>query len=150
MVDRPQSEPLQAHLKQLQQVMNDAVPFHRLLGLQVTELDRGHATLELPFRTELIGDAERPSLHGGVISVLADSCAGTAVWTCIGPQDRCSTIDLRVDYLRPGKSEDLRAEGEVLRVGNRVGVANVRVFHPSEPNVLVAEAKGVYSIRREP
>ena len=59
-----------------------------------------------------------------------------------------STIDLRVDYLRRGRPEELRCRGEVLRVGNRVGVAQMVLFHPSTPDEIIAEAKGVYSLRR--
>ena len=45
-------------------------------------------------------------------------------------------------------AEALHATGVVLRVGNRVGVATISLFHPSAPDELVAEAKGVYSVKR--
>ena len=67
--------------------------------------------LQLPYRAELIGDASRPALHGGVISTLIDVAGGFAVWTQLaGVEDRVSTIDLRVDYLAPGAPEALVAE----------------------------------------
>jgi uncharacterized protein (TIGR00369 family) len=135
-------------LEELRELMLRRIPFNSVLGIQIVELSPGRATLAIPFRPELVGDPVRPALHGGVISALADTCGGCTVWSAVGDGDRVSTIDLRVDYLRPGKLEDLHATGVVLRVGNRVGVTTISLFHPSQPDELVAEAKGVYSVKR--
>jgi acyl-coenzyme A thioesterase PaaI-like protein len=67
----------------------------------------------------------------------------------IDVKDRCSTIDLRVDYLRPGRvNTPLVGEAEIIRIGNRVAVANVILFHDDARSHPVAAAKGVYSIKR--
>src|SRR5689334_3169644 len=88
----------------LKAVAEQYIPFNRFLGVEATHLERGRARMEIPFREELIGDWMRPALHGGVISMLADTAGGIAVWTALeNPISRVSTIDLRVDYLRPGK-----------------------------------------------
>jgi len=69
------------------------------------------------------------------------------VWTCLeDDRARVSTIDLRVDYLRPAKLEPVIAEAKVVRVGNRVGVADVRLFQPSDESATIATGKGVYNI----
>ena len=128
--------------------MEQQIPFNRYLGLQVLDLQPGKAQLVVPFREQLIGDPFRPALHGGVISALVDTCGGAAVWTYVESNDRLSTVDLRVDYLRPGPLEDIVCEGRVLRMGNRVGVADMRVFSPKQPDVIIASGKGVYSVRR--
>src|SRR5260221_12499699 len=85
--------------------MAEQIPFNSYLGLQVDLLEASRAVLSLPFRREFIGDPFRPALHGGVISTLIDTCGGAAVWTTVSPTDRISTIDLPVDYLRPGRPE---------------------------------------------
>lgn len=140
--------PPEARLAELRALFLEKIPFNRVLGIDIVELTPGRALFSVPFRPELVGDPVRPALHGGVLSAVADTCGGCAVWSAIGDEDRVSTIDLRVDYLRPGRLEELRCEGEVLRVGNRVGVAKICLFHPSRPDDLVAEAKGVYSVKR--
>ncbi len=123
------------------------VPFNAFLGVRVTGLRAGKARFEVPWRAEFIGDPVRPAMHGGVISAVADACGGFAVWSELEPvRHRVSTIDLRVDYLRPGQPETLVAEATVLRVGGHVGVADVRLFHPSGPEQTIATAKGVYAI----
>lgn len=142
------SAPVQPRLTELRELFLEEIPFNRILGIEILELEPGHAVLAVPFRPELVGDPVRPALHGGVISALADTCGGCAVWSAVGEEDRVSTVDLRVDYLRPGRLEELRCAGDVLRVGNRVGVANMSLFHPSRPDAPVAEAKGVYSVKR--
>ena len=135
-------------LDEIRDLFLNKIPFNRVLGIEILELSPGKALFSVPFRSQLIGDPIREALHGGVISAVADTCGGCAVWSAVRDEDRVSTIDLRVDYLRPGRPEELRCRGEVLRLGNRVGVAHMSLFHPSSPDECVAEAKGVYSVRR--
>lgn len=129
--------------------IEELVPFNKFLGVKITKVEEGFMRLELPFRPEFIGDASRPALHGGVISTLVDTCGGFAVWTKISIEDRVSTIDLRVDYLSPGAPETLIAEAQVVRVGNRVAVTDIRCFQPSDPARTVATGKAVYNIKRK-
>jgi uncharacterized protein (TIGR00369 family) len=133
---------------ELLQFFKDFIPFNRFLGIQLTDAKDGWVRLELPFRPEFVGDASRPALHGGVISTLIDTCGGFAVFTSIPFGEKVSTIDLRVDYLSPGREETLCAEGQVVRVGNRVGVVDIKCFHPSTPDKMVATGKAVYNIKR--
>src|SRR5689334_5867434 len=76
----------------LRQVSEEFIPFNKLLGIQVTALERGRAVFEIPFREELVGDPIKRVLHGGVISALADTAGGTAVWSAVmNPECRVST-----------------------------------------------------------
>lgn len=131
----------------LKQVMEAHIPFNKFLGIRLADVDKGRVRMEIPFREELVGDPLRPALHGGVISTLADTCGGAAVWSAVeDPRARVQTIDLRLDYLRPGRLETLIAEANVVRLGRRLGVVDVRLFHPSAPEATVATGKGVYNV----
>jgi uncharacterized protein (TIGR00369 family) len=131
----------------LRQVMEELIPFNRYLGVRVGVAREGFARLEVPFRDELVGDPMRPALHGGVISALADAAGGAAVWLGIDDElARISTIDLRIDYLRPARLVTIVAEANVVRLGNRVGVADVRLFNEDAEDVTIATGKGVYNI----
>jgi uncharacterized protein (TIGR00369 family) len=131
----------------LRQMMEELIPFNRFLGIRVLEVTEGGARLSLPFRPELVGDPLRPALHGGVISTLADVAGGMAMWADIeDPMARVATIDLRVDYLRPARLETLDARAHVVRQGNRVGVVDVVIFHPSTATETIATGKAVYNI----
>lgn len=135
------------HPDVLKQVMEELIPFNRYLGVKVSGVGKGFARLEVPFRDELVGDPMRPALHGGVLSALADAAGGGAVWTGIEDERaRVSTIDLRIDYLRPARLVTVIAEATVVRLGNRVGVADVRLFHPDAEADTIATGKGVYNI----
>jgi uncharacterized protein (TIGR00369 family) len=131
------------------QMVEQFIPFNRFLGIKIDATGEGYCRLYLPFREDFIGDALRPALHGGVISTLVDTCGGFAVWTLLSLEDRVSTIDLRVDYLAPGQSEALLAEAKVVRVGNRVGVVDVRCYQHSNPDKTIATGKAVYNIKRK-
>ncbi len=124
------------------------VPFVRFLGMRFLSLESGTAVMEIPFREELVGNPELPALHGGVVSSLLDTCGGAAVWSLLGRNDRVSTVDLRVDYLRPARTETLRARAAVVRLGNRVGVVELRAYHPDDEERPVAVGTGVYNVRR--
>ena len=129
------------------QIMNEMVPLHRFLGLRVEEAREGYARCVVPFRDEFIGDPTRPALHGGIAATLADTAGGIAVWTAVQAADsRVSTLDLRVDYLARGRPEDLVAEATLLRVGSKHGVADIKLYHPSDPTDLVAIARAVYNV----
>jgi uncharacterized protein (TIGR00369 family) len=132
----------------LTRILEEFIPFNRFLGVRTLELGDGLARLELPFRPELVGNPLRQALHGGVVSMLLDSTGGAAVWTQIRRDDLPSTIDLRIDYLRPARAEALIGQGRVVRLGNRVGVVELRAYHHGDEARPVAAGMGVYSIRR--
>ncbi len=126
----------------------DMIPFNAVLGIRIDALSDGFCRMSIPFRDELIGDPVRPALHGGVLSAAIDTCGGAAIWTQIDKGDAISTVDLRVDYLRPGQPREFVVEGRVLRLGNRVGVAEMIAYHPGGEGEPIASGKGVYNVRR--
>jgi uncharacterized protein (TIGR00369 family) len=129
-------------------IMEEAIPFNRLLGIRGESAGQGRGVLVLPVRPEFVGDPRRPALHGGVVSALIDTAGGVAAWTALGAQETISTVDLRVDFLEPaGLSGPLRAEAELVRKGNRV--CHVRIAVTQE-GLLVAEGRAVYNIHRRP
>ncbi len=131
----------------LRQVVEEFIPFNKHIGVKLIAVSRGNVRLEVPFREHLIGDPMRRAIHGGVMATLADASCGAALWSHYeDPRTRISTIDLRIDYLRPGRQETLAAEATVVRGGRRVGVVDVRLFHPSAPLETIATGKGVFNV----
>lgn len=138
--------------------MEERIPFNRLLGMRVDLLQRGECVVRIPWTDALIGDPSRPAVHGGVISSLADTAGGAACYSMFSsPEDRASTVDLRVDYLRPGPSLDLCCHAKTIRMGNRVAVARMEVFAGSVPDLArrqsgeaepIATAQAVYNVVR--
>jgi uncharacterized protein (TIGR00369 family) len=143
---------------ELARFMEEDIPFNRLLGMRVDLLRRGECVLRIPWSDSLIGDASRPAIHGGVISSLADTAGGATCFSMLTKrEDRVSTVDLRVDYLRPGPSMDLCCHAKTIRMGNRVAVARMEVFAGSVPILAqpkrsetepIATAQAVYNVVR--
>lgn len=136
-----------SHRERFTRFIEQGIPFNRLLGIRVVLLERGHAVCEVPFRRELIGDIFRPAIHGGVVSTLIDATGGVAGFSLIDTMDRISTVDMRVDYLRPGLEDTLIADAEVVRMGNRVCVVHV-VVHQGDTSKPIADGRCVYNVRR--
>src|SRR6266508_2772514 len=84
-------------------VMEEHVPFNRLLGIKGESAGHGRAVLVLPVRPDFVGDFRRPALHGGVLSSVIDAAVGMAAWSARPPCESVSTVDLRVDYLEPAE-----------------------------------------------
>ena len=137
----------------IREFFDHRLAFDRHLGIVVAELNSGWALMRLPFRPELLGDPFRPALHGGVISTMVDVAAGAAALTTLPFGSRCSTVDLRVDYLLPGQECDIWAEGTVLRSGSSVAVINVEITQrpdPAQESLRIATGRAVYSLKPAP
>jgi len=132
----------------IEQFIETGFPFHKFLGVKVDKIEEDCVRLYIPFKEELIGHAGSAMIHGGVISTLADICAGFAVWTRCERNDFVTTITLSVDYLRPAAACALYAEAKVRLLGNKVGNSHVVIWSEKEPDVHVAEGRGVYNIKR--
>lgn len=138
-------------------IFEDKIPFNRVLGLQIESLDFDHASLKFEMRKELIGNYYVGSLHGGVVSATLDVTGGLVAFLGVIKKmrgkptqqtmdrfARLGTIDLRVDYLRPGLGEHFLATGYILRIGNRVAVTRMEL-HNDEKR-LIAVGTGAYQV----
>ena len=129
-------------------LMEQEVPFNRYLGFKVLDVHEGYVKTLIPYRPEFIGDSRRPALHGGFLAAVVDACGGLAVWTNFNIGDLISTVDMRVDYLRPGPDRDIIAESNVVRTGNRVSVVNTVIHTADDPQEVLAEGRAVYNTRK--
>lgn len=149
-----------SHLDEILATIHDVVekiPFNQVLGLTVESLDLDRPSVKLAMREELIGNFIRGSLHGGVISSTLDFMGGLVAFlgvlkTLDGQPApamaarfaKIGTIDLRIDYLRPGLGQSFVATGYVLRTGNKVAVTRMELHN--EQRELIAVGTGAYMI----
>jgi uncharacterized protein (TIGR00369 family) len=117
----------------------EEMPFADLLGIELTEIDDGHAEGHIEMREDLSWNEERVMAHGGVTFTLADTVGGAALVSLV--DQPVPTIDMRIDYFEAGTG-DLYAEADVARLGGDVGVVDVDVS--SEDDAHLASARGVY------
>ena len=81
--------------------MRSAVPHNDALGLEVVDIGDGEIWMKLPWAERLVGDPSTGVLHGGAVSSLMDAAAGFAVMVKLQKRLSITTLDLRIDYLKP-------------------------------------------------
>jgi uncharacterized protein (TIGR00369 family) len=144
-------------LETIHDLIIEKIPFNKVLGLTVESLSLDQASVRLPMRQELIGNFIRGSLHGGVISSTLDFMGGLVAFLSVlktmqGQSvqamaerfAKIGTIDMRIDYLRPGVGDYFIATGYVLRTGNKVAVTRMEL-HNNERQ-LIAVGTGAYVV----
>ncbi len=136
--------------KILVEVVEQKIPLAKFIGVKVLEIDEGYVKLLFPYREEFIGDPRSKRLHGGYTATAIDLAGGVASMTYMtSPDDDVATIDMRIDYLRPGKAKELIAEGHVLSQRRRSIVTEMKIYHPDNIEKIIAIGRGVFSIKRK-
>jgi uncharacterized protein (TIGR00369 family) len=141
----------------LTHIWQEAIVFNTVLGLKIDSITPGRVIGHSDMRRELIGHYSFNRVHGGVISAGLDAMGGLAVMAAIGarhmdepPEQRLhrfsklGTIDLRIDYLRPGISERFELRAEVMRLGSRV--ASTRMEFLAADGKLLSTGAGAYIV----
>ncbi len=139
----------------LKRIFEEAITFNQVLGLKITSIRPDGVSGAIAMRPELVGSPNR--LHGGVISACLDALGGLAVMAAIGARHldeapaqrlhrfgKLGTIDLRIDYLRPGIGEHFVLNADVLRLGSRV--ATTRMEFLGADGRLLSTGAGAYIV----
>lgn len=138
-------------------IFEEGIVFNQTLGLKITSVTPLGVTGRINMRHELVGHPSYNRIHGGVISAGLDAMGGIAVLAAIGARHmdesiearlqrfaKLGTIDLRIDYLRPGIGQHFELRAEVLRLGSRV--ASTRMEFLGADGKLLSTGSGAYII----
>ncbi|RTZ79574.1 MAG: thioesterase family protein [SAR324 cluster bacterium] len=149
--------PTEKLLQLLKEITEEKIPFNKLIGMKIETLDLDKIGIRFKMRPELVGNFTRGNLHGGVISSVLDVTGGMVAWTGIMKKmegqsfdeiserfNKIGTIDIRVDYLRPGLGEYFIATGSTLRTGNKVSVTRMELHN--DKGILIAVGTGTYVV----
>ena len=142
----------------LRDIFEEKIVFNQMLGLKVVSVLPEVVEARIDMKPELIGHYAHKRLHGGVISAALDAMGALAVMAAIGarhmhetPEQRLhrfgklGTLDLRVDYLRPGVGSHFTLRAEVLRLGSRVASTRMEFFGPDAELMSAAAAAYIVS-----
>ncbi len=162
MSDSPEKTPLSSQEK-AQLLLDrmkagfDSTPFAKLVGLELAEITADSVRAHFAMRPELVGNTFKQILHGGVIATALDTVGGAmgfvAIYQLMKQQGlpheeryarlaRFGTIDMRVDYLQPGRGQRFEVTAQPLRVGKKVFVARMELRNDSD--ALIAAGTGTY------
>src|SRR3954465_4764843 len=128
-----------ATMRTMAQRMIDAgqqPPIFKLLGARLTEIGDGHAQVELAADERLANPMG--TLHGGVLCDIADAAMGMAFASTLDEGESFTTLELKINFLRPVWRAALVADGTVFQRGRTVGVAECTIT--DEKGRLVARA----------
>jgi uncharacterized protein (TIGR00369 family) len=141
----------------LKKVFEELIVFNQVLGLKITSVKPTEVIARIDMRNELVGHYAYNRIHGGVISASLDGLGGLAVMAAIGARHmdesptqrlqrfaKLGTIDLRVDYLRPGIGEWFELRAQVMRLGSRV--ASTRMEFLGADGKLLATGSAAYIV----
>ena len=127
----------------------ETAAFNQVLGLVAECVRHPNVRMRVDMKPALIGNAEHRRLHGGVIATMLDNVGGISVFAAVADKfahetaeqlqhrtARLGTLDLRVEYLRPGWGKYFIATGEVTRLGGRIGSVQMRLVN--DEGILIA------------
>ena len=146
------------YLEGFRQIYEEKIVFNRMLGLRLTLIEPGHVQARIDMREELVGHFAYHRIHGGVISAALDAIGSAAVMADVASRHmdedprkrlerfaRLGTIDLRIDYLRPGIGEFFTLHAHCLRAGSRVGTSRMEFRGPDGTLMSVGAAAYIVS-----
>lgn len=132
-------------------------PVAQLIGFELVEVEEGKALVTL-------AAAERHhnpmgTVHGGILCDIADAAMGIAYATTLNDDETYTTIELKINYLRPVWETTLTATGRVVKAGRTIGFsecdvtdAKGRLVARAASTLMVLrgeQAKGAMSVRRK-
>ena len=141
----------------LKAIFEERIAFNQVLGLKIERMEADGVVGRIAMKPELVGHFAYHRIHGGVISAGLDALGGLAVMAAIGARhmdeeplqrlhrfSKLGTIDLRVDYLRPGIGTQFELRAQVLRLGSRV--ANTRMEFLGPDGQLMSTGAAAYIV----
>lgn len=144
-------------LKLIQGLYAQHIPFHQMIGLEVLSLTAESVELRVKMRPELVGNPFYQILHGGVTASLLDAAGGMVAMASLVVElldlsaeemqqrlRKLGTIDIRIDYLRPGRGQAFTATARVIRKGNKVAVTRMELHN--EEGIEIALGTATYLV----
>jgi uncharacterized protein (TIGR00369 family) len=146
-------------LEAIKEYYLELIPFNKVLGIDIDDLDyeTSQAVTSFKMTKDLIGNSIAGILHGGVTASVIDLTGGlSALISCLKlnedkPIDvikkkvtSSATIDMRVDYLRPGKGKSFKCKSRIIRAGSRIVVS--KIYLDKEIKTRIATGTATYLI----
>ncbi len=116
------------------------MPFADLLGFSIKSVDVGTSVIEIEMKKHHANPSG--TLHGGVFCAIADTAMGVAFSTMLAEGESLTTLELKINYLKPLWKGKVRASARVVKKGRTTGLVECDVL--DENDQLVARASSTY------
>jgi uncharacterized protein (TIGR00369 family) len=110
-------------------------PYLKFMGMELLDAGEGWVKMKIAFRPEFL---QPLTVHGGAIYSLADSAAAHALMTMIWPDQRPTTVEQRINFLKAAKDQDLYCEARIAHLGRTLAYAEATVT--AEDGTLMAKS----------
>jgi uncharacterized protein (TIGR00369 family) len=117
--------------------------FTELVGTEVSSAQEGRAVVSLEAKERHLNPSG--TVHGGVISTLIDAAMAEALNTITEEGEQPFTIQITVNYMKPGKPGALTSTAEVRKGGERITIVEAEVVQEEDDEEVVALATGTYT-----
>lgn len=142
------SDPKAAAKRKMAREFIGIIPHAHALGVTLTDIGEGSATLTMPYDLRLVGDPRTGVIHGGAVSALLDTCCGAAVMSHPEAPAGTATIDLRIEYMRAAKpGQTITATAECYHITRNVAFVRASA-RDEEDGIPVAAASGSFTVER--
>jgi acyl-CoA thioesterase len=121
--------------EELKQFLHE-IPFNAHVGLKLVRLHKDGVTIECAMRPELLNGSG--VLHGGVTATLADVAVGMALARHLGRPRSATTVEMKINYLRPVVHGKITARSHLVKVGSRLCCGRVEIFDAAKRPVAAA------------
>jgi uncharacterized protein (TIGR00369 family) len=111
-------------------------PVASLIGFVLTAVEPGRAVIELSADTRHANPMG--TVHGGILCDVADAAMGMAYASSLDEGETFTTLELKINFLKPVWTGKLVATGRVVKGGRTVGLVECDVV--DEKDRLVARA----------
>jgi uncharacterized protein (TIGR00369 family) len=121
------SETGHAFLLKLLDGAHPAPPFSQVCDIWPTEIEPGRIVFEAAPSARFYNPMG--TVHGGWISTVLDSAMGCAVYSLLKPGQGCTSVELKVNFVRPvlEQTGKLRCEGKIVHFGGRLATSEGRL-----------------------
>ena len=119
-------------------------PVSELIGFEVSEASEGHVVVVLQAGTRHFNPMG--TVHGGILCDIADAAMGIAFATTLAPGESFTTVELKINFLRPVRNAQLRAAGRVVQRGRTIGYVECEIT--DENGKLVAKSNSTCLVLR--
>lgn len=105
-------------------------PVSEVLGFTVIEAEEGRVVIELEATDRLHNPMG--TLHGGILCDIADAAMGYAFSSTLADDELFTTVEIKLNFLKPVFKSTLRAEGKLIKKGSSVGLLECQIYDEKE------------------
>jgi acyl-CoA thioesterase len=121
----------------------NSFPFVKLMGMKLLSSGEGRSVMRCRIRAVLRNSAG--TLHGGVMGALVDMSVATALRSVMPLSSRMTTVEYKVNFLKPVSDGVVTAYGTILRMGTTIAAGSTEI-HNGEGEVVAFGSATYYII----